>query len=133
MYVQVIENIEPYYQRLLFAGKKLEDSLTLADYNIHEESILKLAVLYPHFGMQIFVDTSTGKRFTLEVQSSDTIGNVKTKIQDKQGISYYRLCFDGQTLQNGRTLTDYSIGNESIIDLLFPCIGGFCFMYLLYY
>ncbi|KAJ4803684.1 Polyubiquitin [Rhynchospora pubera] len=144
------ERIPVCKQRLIFREKELEDHFVLADYNVENESKLDLVLccgkcmllhgefhdhtdredlvrpLRRHKGdMSIFLVEMNGKIKTLEVETSDTIENLKAKVQEKLGIPVreQRLIFHGKQLEDERTLAEYNIRKENFIHLVLRLRG----------
>lgn len=124
--IQEITGVPPYKQRFLFAGKELlEDDRTLADYNIHTESTLTLVIRPPRIRI-LFEYRKMRKTIYLDVETSETIGNVKAMIQDQEGfhVDQQLLIYAGHDLKNCRTFADYNIEKDSsIIHLIVRRVG----------
>lgn len=121
--IQEKDGFNPDHQSLLFDGEELENEKSLSDYKIRTKSTLHLVLTSDanlEEQMQIFVRTMDGRTIILNVESSDTIENLKVKIQEKEGVSQHQLqlIFKGKSMEDDKTLLASNIENDSTLYLI---------------
>ncbi|KAL7600926.1 hypothetical protein Lser_V15G23010 [Lactuca serriola] len=119
--IWVLEGIPVSHQVLFFDGRPLAYNKTLRDYDIQNESEVRvLLITCSSGGYDIFVKTLTGKTMKIRPGALDTIGKLKLRIQELEGIPplHQHLVNSAKTLEDVRTLADYNIQQESTLDLV---------------
>ncbi|XP_051119348.1 ubiquitin-NEDD8-like protein RUB2 [Andrographis paniculata] len=123
--IEEIESSCMEEQKLIFAGKMLEDERPLADYNIKKASTLHLTMGL-RGGTMIKVKTLTGKEIEIDIEPTDTIDRIKERVEEKEGIPpvQQRLIYAGKQLADDKTAKDYNIEGGSVLHLVLALRGG---------
>mmetsp|Transcript_15366 Transcript_15366/g.35174 ORF Transcript_15366/g.35174 Transcript_15366/m.35174 type:complete len:813 (+) Transcript_15366:321-2759(+) len=113
--------IDPQFQRLIFSGRELHDSQTVADCKITDECVVQLVESLRRPSAKIFVETHTGRRFAVDVDHNTTVIDVKRKIHSAEGIDpeCQRLFNGGRQLEDSKTLEEwYNIRDGATLSLI---------------
>jgi ubiquitin C len=119
--IQDKEGIPITRQKLVFSGKHVEDMSTLSYCGVENKCTLFLVQFVPRVSVQVTIMSLAGLVITtLDVELSDTVESVKAQIYAKTGLTQDRLAFESKELEDGQTLGDCNVQNESIIYYLLP-------------
>uniref|UniRef100_A0A0X3PS40 Polyubiquitin-B n=1 Tax=Schistocephalus solidus TaxID=70667 RepID=A0A0X3PS40_SCHSO len=123
--LQEREGIAPEKQRLTFGGQQLKESVMLLDYGIGNNSTLHV-IFNVDTIMNVFVKTFEGKTITLHMKPNDKVEDVKKQIQNKLGIvpALQKLTFGAKELEDGKELSEYNIGDNCTLNLVWQLPGG---------
>ena len=114
------EDLPPDHQRLEYGGKQLEDGRTLADYDIEDGTMAHLWPMHwSLYAMRIFVTVPLLDHIALDVDNTASIAWVKHLIMQKTEIpvAQQRLWREDNMLEDGRTLADYNIRCDALLNL----------------
>lgn len=125
-------HVETFY--LSHSGKLLANDKTVDDYGISNNNILNLHMSIIGGGIeteggngtrQIFIKTLQGKTLTLEVKPEDSIGAIKQRIFEKEGIpvDQQRLVFNGKQLEDNQSVNDYNMADGCSVHLVLRLRG----------
>ncbi|GMH38167.1 hypothetical protein BSKO_06051 [Bryopsis sp. KO-2023] len=123
--MQMEEGVSLEDQRIIFAGRQLDNGLSLGECGVEKGSTVNLC-LRLRGGMMIKVKTLTGKEIEIDIDPTDTIERIKERVEEKEGIPpvQQRLIFAGKQMSDDKTAREYNIEGGSVLHLVLALRGG---------